>query len=166
MKPVEIILLLCWIGVTGLGCGKTYQSIGIDNMGAQLAGYEGQRISIRGVPEATQHGDFLPPTPYNEGRWILVVEGIRCAETVNFENQPRIRSMLQMAASARKKNRPIKVSGTVKGGQLDIEYFEEIRTDTAWHKNKNPYYSYAAYYEWYPFAYSPNARVPKISKIR
>ena len=166
MKPVKIILLLCCGCVTWLGCGKTYQSIATDNLGAQLSDHEGQRISIFGVPEVPHHGDFLSPTPYNEGRWLLVVNGVSCTETVNFENQPRIRSMLQMAAAARMENRPVKVSGVVKGGQLDIEYFEGIRTDTAWHKNKNPYYSYAAYYEWHPFAYSPNARVPKISRMR
>ena len=166
MKPVAMILLLCCGCVTWLGCGKTYQSIPTDNLGAQLDGYEGQRVSLLGVPEAPRHGDFLPPMPYNEGQWRIVVNGVICTETVNFENQPRIRSMLQKVASARRENRPIKVSGIVKEGQLDIEYFEGIRTDTAWHKNKNPYYSYAAYYEWYPFAYSPNARVPKISRMR
>ena len=166
MKLLKIILLLCWSCATWIGCGKTYQSITIENLGTQLHSYEGQRISVLGVPEAPHHGDFLPPMPYHEGRWSLVVNSVSCTETVNFENEPRIRSMLQMTASARRENRPIKVSGIVKGGQLDIEYFEGIRTDTAWHKNKNPYYSYAAYYEWYPFAYSPNARVPKISKLR
>ena len=156
------MLELCyWVGMW-----KDISIIPADNLGAQLNGYEGQRISILGVPEVPHHSDFLPPTPYNEGRWRLVVNGISCTETVNFENQPRIRSMLQMAASARRENRPIKVSGVVKGGLLDIEYFEGIRTDTAWHKNKHPYYSYATYYEWYPFAYSPNARVPKISRMR
>ena len=162
MKPVKIILFLCWGCITWLGCGKTYQSISADNLGA----HEGQRISIRGVPEALHHGDFLQPMPYNEGQWRLVVNGVSCTETVNFENQPRIRSMLQIAASARKENRPIKVSGVVKGGQLDIEYFEGIRTDTAWHKNRNPYYSYAAYYEWSPFAYSPNSRVFRLSRVQ
>ncbi len=143
-----------------------YQSIAIDNLGSQLDSYEGQRISILGVPEAPHHGDFLPPMPYNQGQWRIVVNGVSCTETVNFENQPRIRSMVQMTAVARKENRPIRVSGVVKDGQLDVEYFEGIRTDTAWHKDKNPYYSYATYYEWYPFAYSPNARVPKISKVQ
>ncbi len=166
MKLVKIILILCWGCVTWLGCGKTYQSIAIDNLRVQLNRYEGQRISILGVPEAPHHGDFLPPMLDNEGEWRIVVNGINCTEKVNFENQPRIRSMLQMAAAARRENRPIEVSGIIKEGQLDIEYFEGVRTDTAWHKNKNPYYSYAAYYEWYPFAYSPNARVPKISRIR
>jgi hypothetical protein len=166
VKPVQIILLLCWGCVTWLGCGKTYQFITVDNRGTQLNSYEGQRISILGVPAALQHGDFLPPMPYSEGRWRIVINKVSCTETVNFENEPRIRSMLQMAAVARRENRPIKVLGIVRGGQLDIEYFEGIRTDTAWHKNKNPYYSYAAYYEWYPFAYSPNARVPKISRVR
>ena len=166
MKSVKIILLLCWGCVTWLGCGKTYQSISADSLGTQLSGHEGQRISIFGVPEAHQHSDFLPPMPYHEGQWRLVINGVSCTETVNFENQPRIRSMLQMTAAARRENRPIKVSGIVKDGQLDIEYFEGLRTDTAWHKNKNPYYSYTAYYEWYPFAYSPNARVPKISRMQ
>ncbi len=166
MKPVKVILLLCWGCITWLGCGKAYQSITTDNLGPRLNSYEGRRISILGIPEAPHHADFLPSMPYNEGRWRIVVNGVICMETVNFENQPRIRSMLQMAASARRDNRPVTVSGIVKGGQLDIEYFEGIRTDTAWHKNKNPYYSYAAYYEWYPFAYSPNARVSKFSRIR
>ena len=143
-----------------------YSSIDIDNLGSQLDNYEGQRISILGVPEAPRHGDFLQPMPYSQGQWRIVVNGVNCTETINFENQPRIRSMAQMTAAARKKNRPIRVSGVVKNGQLDIEYFDGIRTDTAWHKDKNPYYSYAAYYEWYPFAYSPNARVPKISKAQ
>lgn len=166
MKPIKIILFLCWGCVTWLGCGKTYQSISTDNLEAHLSGHEGQRISILGVPETPLHGDFLPPMPYNEGHWRIVVNGVSCVETVNFENQPRIRSMLKMAASARKENRPIKVSGVVKEGQLGIEYFEGIRTDTAWHKNKNPYYSYAAYYEWSPFAYSPNARVFRFSRMQ
>ena len=99
------------------------------------------------------------PTMKDNGGLLSTV--LACTETVNFENQPRIRSMLQMATIARKENRPVKVSGVVKGGRLDIEYFEGVRTDTAWHKNKNPYYSYAAYYEWSPFAYSPNVRVLK-----
>lgn len=166
MKPIQIILLLCWVSVIGLGCGKMYQSIAIDNLGSQLDSYEGQRISILGVPEAPHRGDFLPPMPYNQGQWRIVVSGVNCTETVNFENQPRIRSMVQMTAVARKENRPIRVSGVVKDGQLEVEYFEGIRTDTAWHKDKNPYYSYAAYYEWYPFAYSPNARIPKVSKVQ
>ena len=161
MKSVKILLLLCWGCITWLGCGKTYQSIAADNLEAKLSGHEGQRISILGVPEVPLHGDFLPPMPYNKGQWRIVVNGVSCMETVNFENQPRIRSMLKMATSARKENRPIKVSGIVKGGQLEIEYFEGIRTDTAWHKNRNPYYSYATYYQWSPFAYSPNARVLK-----
>ena len=143
-----------------------YQSIAIDNLGSQLDSYEGQRISILGVPEAPHRGDFLPPMPYNQGQWRIVVNGVNCTETVNFENQPRIRSMVQMTAVAQKENRPIRVSGVVKDGQLEVEYFEGIRTDTAWHKDKNPYYSYAAYYEWYPFAYSPNARIPKVSKVQ
>ena len=166
MKSVKIILFLCWGCVTWLGCGKTYQSISADDLAAQLNGHERQRISILGVPEAPHQGDFLPPMPYHEGQWRLVVNGVSCMETVNFENQPRIRSMLQMAASARKENRPIKVSGIVKKGQLEVEYFEGIRTDTAWHKDKNPYYSYAAYYEWSPFAYSPNARVFRFSRMQ
>ena len=166
MKPVKIILLLCWGCVAWLGCGKMYQSIPVDNLGTQLNSYEGQRISILGVPEVLHHGDFLQPMPYNEGQWRLVVNGVSCMETVNFENQPRIRSMLQMAASARKENRPIRISGVVKEGKLDIEYFEGMRTDTAWHKDKNPYYSYAAYYEWSPFAYSPNARVFRFSRMQ
>jgi len=74
--------------------------------------------------------------------------------------------MLQMAASARKENRPIRIAGVVKEGQLDMEYFEGMRTDTAWHKDKNPYYSYAAYYDWSPFAYSPNARVFRFSRMQ
>lgn len=143
-----------------------YPSIAIDNLGSQLDSYEGQRISILGVPEAPHRGDFLPPMPYNQGQWRIVVNGVNCTETVNFENQPRIRSMVQMTAVARKENRPIRVSGVVKDGQLEVEYFEGIRTDTAWHKDKNPYYSYATYYEWYPFAYSPNARIPKVSKVQ
>ena len=126
MKLVKIILLLCWGCVTWLGCGKMYQSIATDNLGIQLNGYEGQRISILGVPAASHHSDFLPPMPYNEGRWRLVVNGVSCTETVNFENQPRLRSMLQMAAAARRENQPIKVSGVVKEGQLDMEYFEEF----------------------------------------
>ena len=44
--------------------------------------------------------------------------------------------MLQTAAAARRENRPIKVSGVVKGGQLDLEYFEGICTDTPWHKTE------------------------------
>ncbi|MCE2396114.1 hypothetical protein J4G02_16265 [Candidatus Poribacteria bacterium] len=155
MKSVKLILFLCWGCIIWLGCGKTYQSISADSLGTQLSGHEGQR-----------HGDFLQPMPYNEGQWRLVVNGVSCMETVNFENQPRIRSMLQMAASARKENRPIRISGVVKEGKLDIEYFEGMRTDTAWHKDKNPYYSYAAYYEWSPFAYSPNARVFRFSRMQ
>ena len=162
MKPVGIILLLCLHCVTCLGCGRAYQSITANNLRTQLNGYEGQRISIVGIPEAPQRPDFLPPTPLNEGQWALVVNSIRCTAAVNFENEPRIRSTLQMAASARRENRPIKVSGVVKGGQLEMEYFEGVRTDTAWHKNKNPYYSYGAYYKWYPFAYSPNSRALRI----
>jgi hypothetical protein len=154
-----MILLLCLTFIPSLGCGKAYQSITADNLGMQLNGYEGQRISIVGIPETPQRHDFLPPTPLRDGQWTLIVNSVRCTETINFENEPRLRSMLQIAAAARRANRPIKVSGVVKAGQLEMEYFEWIRTDTAWYKNKNPYYSYGEYYEWYPFAYRPNSRV-------
>ena len=71
-----------------------------------------------------------------------------------------------MAASARKERRPITVSGKVSGGELEMELFEGIHTDTAWYKNRNPYYSYIEYYEWYPFAYSPNSRALATMGIR
>jgi hypothetical protein len=161
VKRVRIILLSCLVFVTLFGCAQAYQSVSVDNPSRQLTGYEGQRISIAGIPNAPQRRDFLPPTPLREGRWGLVVNGVRCTETINFENEPRIRSMLQIALSAQKENRPIRVSGRIKNGQLEMEYFDGMRTDTAWYKNKNPYYSYGEYYEWYPFAYSPNSRVLK-----
>ncbi len=158
MKSTTIMSFISLFFITSLGCGRAYQSITADNLSAPLNRYDGQRVSISGIPAAPQHHDFLPPTPWRAGQWTLVVNGVRCIETLNFENEPRIRSMLQMAASARKKKQPVAVSGKMVGGQLEMESFEGIHTDTSWYKNKNPYYSYGDYYEWYPFAYSPNSR--------
>ena len=158
MKSRTIVFFLSLSFLTLLGCGRAYQSITVDNLSAQLNRYEGERLSIAGIPDGPRHHDFLPPTPWREGHWTLVVNGVRCIETLNFENEPRIRSLLQMAASARKKKQSIAVSGKMVGGQLEMESFEGIHTDTSWYKNKNPYYSYGDYYEWYPFAYSPNSR--------
>ena len=165
MKSANFIALILFLPlITASGCGRFYQSIIVDNLRTQLNSYEGQRVSIAGVPEALQRGDFLPPTPLHDGSWTLVINGVDCTAIINLENEPRIRSMLQMVASARKENRAITVSGIVKGSQLEMEFLEGIRTDTAWYKNKKPYYSYGEYYEWYPFAYSPNARVLKTMK--
>ena len=160
-------LIAFWLFLTfiaSLGCSRFYQSITDDNLRAQLDNYEGQEVSIADIPAAPHPRDFLPPTPLHDGHWTLVIKGVRCTETINFENEPRLRSMLRMVVSAREENRPITVSGVIKGGRLEMEFLEGIRTDTAWHKNKNPYYSYGEYYEWYPFAYSPNARVLKALK--
>ena len=163
---MQTVLIFSLFFVSLMGCGRAYQSITADNLSQQLTGYEGQRILIVGVPDVSQRHDFLPPTPLHKGHWSLVINGVRCTETINFENEPRIRSMLQIAVVARKENHPIKVSGRVKGGQLKMEYFEGIRTDTAWYKNEDPYYSYGEYYEWHPFAFSPNGRVLRALEAR
>lgn len=162
MKPAILIrLFLCCFWVVTWGCGKTFQSITADNLRTQSSNYEGKLITISGIPSPSEHGDFLPATPLSKGYWMLVIDGVRCAGTVNFENEPRIRSMLQIATSAQKEHRPVTVKGKMRGGILEMKFFEGIRADTAWYKNKNPYYSYSEYYEWNPFAYSPNSRVLK-----
>ena len=151
--------LICLLAI---GCGKTYQPVaGGTGQQSSAASYEGQRISISGVPEVPKRQDFLAPTPLYDGHWTIVVGDFHCIETVNFENEPRIRAILQIADTARQQGQPVKVSGVIKHGQLEMEYFEDIRTDTPWYKNGRPYYSYAKYYEWYPFAYTPNSRTLK-----
>lgn len=157
MKPIVLTGLLLLIA----GCGKTYQSVAIENLKMQPDSYNKKQITISGIPSPPQRGDFSSPTPLHDGYWTFVINGIRCAEMVNFENEPRIRSMVQMLADAVQAKRPIKVSGKLKGQILDIASFEGIRTSTPWYKNKNPYYSYSQYYEWSPFAYSPNVRTSK-----
>ena len=159
---IQTVALFSLASFTLLGCAKTYQPTRTDTLDTQLANYEGQRISIVGVPSAPGRYDFLAPMPLREGKWTLVVNDVRCTETINFENEPRLRSMQQIAAAARKDNRPIEVSGVVKAGQLEMEFFEGTRTDTAWYKNRNPYYAYSEYYEWYPFAYSPNSHIRSV----
>jgi hypothetical protein len=159
-------LILCFLIIGSYGCGRTYQSIAVENLKTEPQNYEGEQITISGVPASAQARDFLSPTPLRDGYWMLVIDGVRCAETVNFENEPRIRSMLQLAESAEKAGRSITVSGRMKAGVLELKHFEGVRTDTTWYKNKQPYYSYGEYYEWYPFAYSPNSRVSKIWGIK
>ena len=166
MRPtISVGLCLCCFLVVILGCGRTYQSITVDSP-TQLSRHQEQRITIRGNPAASRRGDFVPPTPLRDGYWTLVVDKVRCIETVNFENEPRIRSLVRMAESASEAGHPITVSGKVHGAILKMESVEGVRTGTAWYKNKNPYYSYGEYYEWYPFAYNPNGRVHTARGIR
>jgi hypothetical protein len=163
MKLNWSFLVCLFVLAATVGCGKVYEPVASDNLKqGRLENYEGRRISIVGVPGASERKDFLSPTPWREGEWAIVVNDVSCNETVNFENEPRIRTMLQIADAARKEKRPVKVSGVVKEGRLQMEYFEDIRTDTPWFKNKSPYYSYGEYYDWYPFAYSPNVKTLKV----
>ncbi len=157
MKPIILIGLLLLIS----GCGKTYQSVAVENLKMQPHSYDQKQITISGIPSPPQRGDFSSPTPLHGGYWTFVINGVRCAEMVNFENEPRIRSMVKMLVAAEQAGRPIKVSGKMKGQILDIASVEGIGTNTPWYKNRSPYYSYSQYYEWSPFAYSPNVLTSK-----
>jgi len=139
------------------GCIGTYKSVSVEDFQAKR--YEGQRISVSGIPQEAGRQDYVQPTPLHDGIWRVKINGVVFRQKVNYENEPRIRAMRLMTERARKNKRKVKVEGKVKNGVVDLASFQGIKTDTSWYKNRKPHYSYGYYYNWYPFAYEPNARV-------
>jgi len=158
MKGEILKLLLVGVLIISLfGCLKTYKPVGAEKFQAKL--YDGQRISVSGIPQETGRQDYVQPTPLHGGIWRVKISGVVFAQKVNYENEPRIRAMRLTAERARKNKKEVKVEGKVKNGVVDLESFQGIKTDTCWYKTRNPHYSYGYYYNWYPFAYEPNARI-------
>jgi hypothetical protein len=155
MKHIIFILisLFCF-----LSCGKSYQHIPVGDLASNLRLYEGQSVTLSGLPTEPKEGGFSPPSPIYDGYWRIMVNGITCVERVNFENEPRIRAARILAAKAKRSGKVVTLSGVVKHGIMEIDLFEGIKTDTPFLKSKDQYYSYLYFYEWSPFAYKLNAR--------
>lgn len=158
MKGEILKLLLIGVLIISLfGCIRTYKPVSAEKFQTKL--HEGQRISVSGIPQEAGRQDYVQPTPLHNGIWRVKINGVFFTQKVNYENEPRVRAMNLMAERARKSKKEVKVEGKVKNGVVDLESFQGIKTDTSWYKTRNPHYSYGYYYNWYPFAYEPNARV-------
>ena len=134
------------------GCGASYRAAISDEMIDRPDRFQDKRVELSGVPEIPRRHDFAPPNFFHKGYWSVIVDGQVCVEKINFENENRVVACRRLAKKAAKEGRKVEVKGKIVQGIVDIEYFEDIKTDTPWYKDHRPSCDHPFYlYKWGDF---------------
>jgi len=132
-----------------LGCGASYKTAASNDAFNRPDRFQDRRVEISDVPQTPQRNDFAPPSFFHKGYWKVIIDGQVCLEEINFENENRVIACRRLAEKAAKAGKKVTVKGKINRGIVDIEYFEDIKTDTPWYKDQRPYYQHPNYlYNW------------------
>ena len=149
MRQTILVMFSAILLISLLGCGTPYRAAISDDVVDRPDRFQHKRIELAGVPEIPQKNDFAPPNYFHRGYWSVVVDGQLCVEEITFENENRVVACRKLAKKAARDGRKVSVKGKIHQGIVNIEYFEDIRTDTAWYKDQKPYYAHPFYlYKW------------------
>jgi len=111
--------------------------------------FQNTRVEVSGVPQIPMSNDFVPPNYFHKGYWAVIVDGQVCVEQINFENEDRVVACRKLALKAARTGKKVTVKGKVSRGIVDVESFEDIKTDTPWYKDQRPHYEHPLYlYNW------------------
>ena len=172
MRWIISVILFAVLLISLLGCGASYRAAISNDVVDRPDRFQSKRIEISGVPEIPRRNDFAPPNYFHKGYWSVIVDGQLCVEEINFENENRVVACRKLARKAARKGEKVTVKGKINQGVVDIECFEDIKTDTSWYKDQRPYFQhpfylyswgrYRPYYWWsnhyYGLPYQPFAR--------
>ena len=149
MRWIISVMLSAALLISFLGCGASYRTAISNDVVHRPDRFQSRRIEITGVPEIPGRKDFAPPNYFHKGYWSVIVDGQVCVEEISFENENRVVACRRLAEKAAKAGREVAVKGKINSGVVDIEYFEDIKTDTPWYKDQRPYYQHPFYlYNW------------------
>ena len=132
-----------------LGCGMSYKTTGFGEVVDRPDRLQNRKIELSAVPQIPRKDYFAPPNRFHKGYWSVIVDGQVCVEQITFENENRIMACLRLAEKAAREGTKVTVKGKLSRGILEIEHFQDIKTDTPWYKDQSPHYGHPTYlYNW------------------
>ena len=149
MRQAILVVFSAVLLISLLGCGASYRATISHDVMDRPDRFQHKRVELSGVPEIPKRNDFAPPNYFHRGYWSVVVDGQLCVEEITFENENRVVACRRLAEKAAKEGRKVSVKGKIRQGIVNIESFEDIKTDTPWYRDQKPYYAHPFYlYKW------------------